>query len=147
MEENPAVRDLILERIAGESGDVVVIVWYRYVSLRVGVVVVAGSTVKREEMSPVMQGSMNDTGEESFRSRRWVWQDCPCHGCSPAKENYHDFVFPPVLKRFRRPVPTGGNVCCVLKRSNYGWVRSPILCPDKRAMMNALCRSSTISLL
>ena len=47
-------------------------------------------------------------------------------------------MFPSALKRFRRhqlPVPTRGNVCCVLERS-YGWVRSPIRCPDKRAILN-----------
>ena len=51
------------------------------------------------------------------------------------------FVLPPAMKGFRRhllPVPGGGEVCCVPKRSSYGWVRSPIRCPDKRAIMNAL---------
>ena len=30
------------------------------------------------------------------------------------------------------------NVCCVLKRSSYGWVRSPSRCPGKRAILNAV---------
>ena len=46
-------------------------------------VAVAGSTVKRRDMSPLMQGSINDTSEEPFCPCRWIWQNCSCHGCSP----------------------------------------------------------------
>ena len=36
------------------------------------------------------------------------------------------------------PVPTGSDVCCVLKRSSYGWVWSPVRRPDKLSVANAL---------
>ena len=50
-------------------------------------------------------------------------------------------MFPLALKRFRWHLltdPTGGNVCCVLKRSSHCRVRSSIRCPKKRAIVNAL---------
>ena len=63
------------------------------------------------------------------------------HGRPPTQESNMDFVFPPAMKRFRRqmlPVPAGGNVCCVLKRSSGNWARSPVSSPHKRAVMNTL---------
>ena len=31
-------------------------------------------------MSPVMQGSNNETSEKPFCPCRWIWQNCSCHG-------------------------------------------------------------------
>ena len=36
------------------------------------------------------------------------------------------------------PVATGGDVCCVLKRSSYGRVRSPVRGPHLRAVVNII---------
>ena len=38
---------------------------------------VAGSTIKRRDMTPVMQGPVNDTGEEPFSPSRRIWQIWP----------------------------------------------------------------------
>ena len=54
------------------------------VSLGVAMVLVAGSTVKRGGMSPVVQGSVNGTSEKPLCPCRWVWQNCSCLGCSPS---------------------------------------------------------------
>ena len=61
---------------------------------RVGMVVVAGSTVKRGDKSPVEQCSINDTSEKPLSSRRWDWQNCSFHSSSPSKEKDLDFMFP-----------------------------------------------------
>ena len=71
-----------------------------------------GRQVHRREgdMTQVMQGPINDTGEEPLCPRRRIPQNCPCHGCSPTKMIYLDFVFPSALDRFRRhllPVAAG----------------------------------------
>ena len=43
-------------------------------------VVVAKPTVKRVGgVAPVMQGPIDDTGEEPFCPCRRIWQNCPCH--------------------------------------------------------------------
>ena len=104
-------------------------------------VVVTGSTANRADMFPVVQCSINDTSEKPLCSRRWVWQNCSCHSCSLSQESDLDIMFPPAMKGFRRhllPIPTRGNVCCVLKRSSDGRVRSSLHCPNKKATVNAL---------
>ena len=58
-----------------------------------------------------------------------------------AQESDLDFVFPPAMKGFRRqrlPVPAGGNVCSVLKRSSDGWMRRPVRGPNRRAVVKIL---------
>ena len=50
-------------------------------------------------------------------------------------------MFPSVLKRFRRhllAVAAGCDVCCILQCASDGRVRSPICCPDKGTIVNAL---------
>ena len=42
------------------------------------------------------------------------------------------------ISYFHLPVPTGGNVCCVLKRSSDSQVRSSVRCPNERAIVNTL---------
>ena len=97
--------------------------------------------VKSRDVSTVVQGSVNDTGKEPLGPCSRVRQNCPCHGCSPAKESDLDFVFPSVLKRFRRhllTVTAGCDVCCTLQCSSNGRVWSPFCCPDKGTIVNAL---------
>ena len=68
---------------------------------------------------------VDDTGEEPLGSCRRIRQNFPCHGCSPAKESYLNFVFPSVLERFRRhllAVAAGFDVCCVLQCLDKGSV-------------------------
>ena len=36
------------------------------------------------DMSPVVQGSINDTSEKPLSRCRWVRQNCTCHSCSPS---------------------------------------------------------------
>ena len=86
--QNRAIRGLWLqrfERLTGEGGDVIVVVCYGCVSLGVCVV-------------PVMEGSTNDTGEEPLCQCRRVRQNCPCHGCSPAKKSNLNLVLPSTLE-------------------------------------------------
>ena len=71
------------------------------------------------DMTPVMQGPVNDTGEEPFSPSRRVWQNCPCHGRSPAQKSNLNIV------------PTGSDVCGVLHCSRDGWVGSL----DQRAVV------------
>ena len=101
---------------------------------------VANSTVKRRDVAPVMKGPVDDTGEEPLCLCRWIRQNWPCHGCSPTKKSYLDFVFPSALERFRQNLlimPAGCDVCCVLQCSSDGQVRSPVRRPDKRAVVNS----------
>ena len=56
------------ERLTGEGGGVIVVIWYGRVSLGVCVVVVSNSTVERGNVAPVIQGPINDTGEEPLGS-------------------------------------------------------------------------------
>ena len=79
------------ETTSGERGDVVLTVWHCCVSLGVGVVVVA--TVKREDVSPLAQCSINDASEEPLCLRRWIRQNCTCYGSSPTQETDLDFTF------------------------------------------------------
>ena len=102
--------------MTGEGSDVIVIIWYGCVSLGV---VIAISTVKREDVAPVMKGSINDTGEEPLCPKLPV----SCHGCSLAKKSNLMFMFPSALKRFRRhllSIPAGSYVCCMLQGSSDG---------------------------
>ena len=113
---------------------------YRRVSPGISMVVVTRSTVERRDTTLVMQGPISNTSEEPFSPCRRIQQNCPCHGCSPTKQSYLDFVFPSVLERFRRhflPVAAGCDVCCMLCSSD-GRVRSPVRRPDKRSTVNAL---------
>ena len=71
---------------------------------------------------------------------RRIGQNCLCHGCFPTKESDLDFVLLSALERFRRhllAVPTGSDVCCVL-RCPGGWVWSPVRRPDQKATVSAL---------
>ena len=125
--------------LCGERGDVVV-VWYRCVSLGVGIVVVAGlpsragtcpQWCRALSMIPAKSHSARAEGfgrtaraMAALRRRRAIW-----------------ISFPPAMKGFRRqmlPVPTGGNVCCVLKRSSDGLMRPAVRGPHKRAEVNTL---------
>ena len=56
-----------LVRRARERGNVVV--WYCCVSLRVSEVVVAGPAIKSRDVSPVVQGSVNDAIEDPHSAR------------------------------------------------------------------------------
>ena len=53
------------ERLTGEGGDIVVVIWYCRVSLGISMDVVTRSTVQRVNTTPVMQSPINDTGEGS----------------------------------------------------------------------------------
>ena len=113
----------------------------RLASLGVRLVVVSTSTVKREDVAPVMEGSTNDTGEEPLCPCRRLRQNCPIHGCSPAEKRNLNFMFPPALKRFRRhliAIPARRSVCCVLQCSSDGMVWSPIRRLDQGSIVNAL---------
>ena len=48
------------EKLTGEGGDT----WYGYVGSGVCVVVIANATVDKKDMAPVMQSSVNDTGQQ-----------------------------------------------------------------------------------
>ena len=87
-------------------------------------------TVAWRDVAPVMEGSINDTSEEPLCPCRRVRQNCPCHGCSPAKKSNLNFMFPSALKRFRRHLlasPARSNVCCALQCSSDGCVVAPPL--------------------
>ena len=102
-------------------------------------VVVARSAVERGNMTPVMQSPISDTSED-FRPCRRIRQN-PCHGCSPTKQSYLDFVFPPALERIHRrllPFAAGCDVGCVLQCSSDCRVWSPVTRPDKRSTVNTL---------
>ena len=106
-----------------------IIVRYCCVSLEVVEVVVVRPTVKGGDMSPVVQSSINDAGEEPLGPCWRVWQHCACRGCSPSEESDLGLMFPPAMKGFRRemlPVSAGGDVCRVLKRSSDGRMRPPM---------------------
>ena len=45
------------------------------------------------DVTPVMQGPTDDTGEEPLCSCPRIWQKCPCHGCPPAWKGNLDFMF------------------------------------------------------
>ena len=94
---------------------------------------------RQEGVATVMQGPINDTGEEPVSPCPRVWQNCPCHGCSPAQKSKLNFMLPHALECFRRhlAVPTGSGVCGGLQRSRDGWVRSPVRRPDHRAAVNS----------
>ena len=121
-------------------GDVIVIIWCGCVGLGFCMSWVAISTVKRGVVAPMMEGSINDTGEEPLCQCRRVRQNCPCHGCFPAKKSNLNLMFPSALKRFRRhllAVPAGCDVCCTLQCAS-GRVWGPIRRPDNRSTVNAL---------
>ena len=85
-------------------------------------VVAAKSTIHTGDMTPVMQGPVNDTGKEPCSPCKRVWQNCPCHGCSLELKRNLNFMVPSVLKRFRKhllAVPAGCNVCCVRHSSQF----------------------------
>ena len=101
---------------------------------------VANSTVKREDAAPVVEGSINDTGEEPPCPWRRGRQNCPCHGSSAAKKSNLNLMSPSALERFSRhllAVPAGCDVCSLLQCLCDGRV-SPIRRPDKRSIVNAL---------
>ena len=86
-----------------------------------------GLQFHRQE-GPMIQGSINDTGEQPLCPCRRVRQNCPCQGCSPAKKSNLNFMFPSALRRFRRhllAVPAGCDVCCMLQCASDGrvWTR------------------------
>ena len=88
-------------------------------------------------MSPAMQGSANDACEEPLRPHRR--DNCESHSCPPLQES--DLGSRASMKGLRRlmlPVATGGDVCCVLKRSSDGWMQPPVRSPHKRAVVNIL---------
>ena len=98
-------------------------------------------TVEREDVTPVMHGPIDDTGEEPRCPCRRIWQNCPCHGCSPAKKSNLNFMLLSASERFRRhllAVPAGCNVCSVLRCSCDDRVWSPVRWPNERATVNAL---------
>ena len=110
------------------------VVWCGRACLWVCVIVVTNPTVKRRNMATVFQSSVNDTSKEPLCSSWRVRQNCPCHGCSLAKESFLDFEFPSVLERFRRyqlADAAGCDVCCVLQCPSDGRAWSPVSSPDK----------------
>ena len=71
---------------AARSGDsVIVIVRKCCVSLKVVEVVVARPSVKRGDMSPVVQGSVDDACEEPLCPCRRIRENCASHGCFPRR--------------------------------------------------------------
>ena len=58
-------------------------------------------SVKGWDMTPVMQGSVNDACEEPLRPRRGVWENCAGHGCPSLHESDLDFVLPSAMKGLR----------------------------------------------
>ena len=116
-------------------------------------VVIANSTVKREDVASMMKGSTNDTGEEPLCPSRGVRQNCPCHACSPAEKINLMFMFPSALQRLRRhllAVSAGSYVCCILQCSSDGRLIARLLsrhevdseCPGDSFRSNDACAAS-----
>ena len=84
-------------------------------------------------MAPVIQSSINDATQPVLKdSAKLPVSWLPSGG---------DFIFPPALKRFRRhllDIATGSDVLYILQCSSEGRVWSPISCPDKGTIVNAL---------
>ena len=95
----------------------------------------ADGWLAREAMSSSSSGTAVSLGV-CCPCRR-VRQNCPCHGCSPAKKSNSNFMLQSALKRFRRhllAIPGGR----ILQCSSDGKVWSTIRRADKGSIVNAL---------
>ena len=102
----------------------------------------SSSPIKRQSANRMTESSVSvcEAGEKPFCSCSWVGEDCP-HGCPSFEEGYLDFMHPSVVDGFDRhllSVAARRGVGCILQGSGDCWVRSPICCPDKRAVDDAL---------
>ena len=90
-----------------------------------------GRQVHRPEgdVTPVMQGPVNDTGEKPFGSA-----ELPVSWLLSVAEEQFEFHVSTCAGVNLLAVPTGSDVSGVLQCSRDGWVWSPVRRPDKRSI-------------